>query len=162
MTGRALIIGYGNVLRTDDGVGRHVAERLAVDPRLAGATVLGVHQLTPELALDLSRADLLVLIDAGHGPAAGTHTIERVAGSGRAANNTWSHHLDPAGLIALAEELYGHAPATFVVTVGVESLDAGDRLSPALESALPGILDAVVGLIMDASHSMPAGSLGHA
>jgi hydrogenase maturation protease len=161
MTGRALIIGYGNVLRTDDGVGRHVAERLAVDPRLAAATVLGVHQLTPELALDLSRANLLVLIDAGHGPAAGTHTIERVAGSGRAAS-TWSHHLDPAGLIALAEELYGHAPTAFVVTVGVESLDAGDRLSPALEAALPGVIDAVVGLVTDESHSMPAGNLGHA
>ena len=161
MTGRALIIGYGNVLRTDDGVGRHVAERLAVDPRLAEATVLGAHQLTPELALDLSRADLLVLIDAGHGPAAGTHTIERAAGSGRAAN-TWSHHLDPADLVALAGELYGHAPAAFVVTVGVESLDAGDRLSPALEAALPGIIDAIVELVTEESQGVPAGSLSHA
>jgi hydrogenase maturation protease len=161
MTGRALIIGYGNVLRTDDGVGRQVAEGLALDPRLAAATVLGVHQLTPELALDLSRADLLVLIDAGHGPAAGTCTVERVAGSGRIAD-TWSHHLDPAGLVALAGELYGHAPAAFVVTVGVESLDAGDRLSPVLEAALPRVVDAVVGLVTEEAQGVPAGDAGHA
>ena len=32
----SLVIGYGNPLRSDDGVGWHVAERLADDPRLAG------------------------------------------------------------------------------------------------------------------------------
>ena len=48
-----LVIGYGNVLRSDDGVGWHVTERLASDARFASVTVLQRHQLTPELALDL-------------------------------------------------------------------------------------------------------------
>ena len=59
-----LVIGYGNPLRGDDGAGWKAAELLAEDPRLAGAVVLARHQLTPELADDVSRASLVVLVDA--------------------------------------------------------------------------------------------------
>ncbi len=60
MTRKALIIGYGNVLRSDDGIGWHVAERLAADARFDDVTILQRHQLTPELALDVSRDRLEV------------------------------------------------------------------------------------------------------
>jgi hydrogenase maturation protease len=146
LTERALVVGYGNLLRTDDGVGRYVAERLAGDARLARATVLGVHQLAPELALDISQADLVVFIDAGQGPASGDFTIRRLERT-EDAGTTWSHHLEPAGLLAVADELYGHAPEAWVVAVGVESVEVGDRLSPAVEAALPGIVDAIAELI---------------
>ena len=95
MTQGVLIVGYGNALRTDDGLGWHAAERLAGDPRLAGATVLRRHQLTPELALDISLADLVVLVDASHGPAAGTFTVTPVARAG-APGMSWTHHLSPS------------------------------------------------------------------
>ena len=68
--GGVLVIGYGNTLRSDDGVGWVAAALLADDPRLAGdlsragVEVRAVHQLTPELALDFSRASLVILIDA--------------------------------------------------------------------------------------------------
>lgn len=145
MINRVLVIGYGNTLRTDDGAGRQVAERLAIDPRLAGAAVMQVHQLAPELALDVSRADLVVLVDAGHGPAAGRFTLDRVRRDG-GSGTTWSHHLDPSSLLALADELYGHAPVTFLVTVGVESMEVGDRLSPRVEAALPEVIDSIAEL----------------
>ena len=31
MTSRVLVVGYGNALRTDDGLGWHVADLLAAD-----------------------------------------------------------------------------------------------------------------------------------
>ena len=79
VTHGALIIGYGNVLRSDDGIGWHVAEHLAADARFDGVTVLQRHQLTPELALDVSRADLVALVDATQDRPAGTFAIERLA-----------------------------------------------------------------------------------
>jgi hydrogenase maturation protease len=145
VTGRALIVGYGNALRMDDGVGWHAAERLADDPRMGGAVVLRRQQLTPEIALDVSRASVAVLIDARHGPPAGTVTVERVERSGD--GTTWSHHLGPGTLVALAEELYGRAPAVFVVSVGVESLEIGEQLSAAVEAALAAVVDAVVAIV---------------
>ena len=57
--GGALVIGYGNPLRGDDGFGCSAAGLLAADPRLDGATVLGRHQLTPELATDIAGASLV-------------------------------------------------------------------------------------------------------
>ena len=146
MTHGALIIGYGNVLRSDDGVGWHIAERLANDPRFDDVTVLQRHQLTPELSLDVSRADVVALVDASQGRAAGMFTIERVAASENAVT-TWSHRLEPATLLTLAQELYGHAPEVYLVSVGVASLDVGDSLSPALEAALPRVVDALAELL---------------
>ncbi len=146
MTDGVLVIGYGNPLRTDDGLGWHAAERLAGDPRLAGMTVVRCHQLTPELALDVSQATLVVLVDASHGRPAGTFSIDRVERAGGGAP-TWSHRLDPPSLVALADAMYGHAPDVFTVSVGVESLALGDGLSPLLDTALPLVVDAVAGLV---------------
>ncbi len=147
MTGDILVIGYGNTLRTDDGVGRHAAERLADDPRLDGVSVIGRHQLTPELALDVSRADLVVFVDASRRRSAGTFTVEPMERTGHRAG--WSHHLDPSSLLDLTEELYGRVPDAFVVSVGVESVLLGDRMTPMVQASLPRLVDAVAELIAD-------------
>ncbi len=141
-----LVVGYGNPLRTDDGIGWRASEVVAADPRLARVAVRSVHQLLPELALDVSLASLVVLIDARVGRAAGSLAVEPVepATSGR---TTWSHHLGPAALGGMAHELYGRVPPMFVVSVGVASLEPGEGLSAVLEGALPRIADTVVGLV---------------
>jgi len=148
VTDEVLVIGYGSALRTDDGLGWHAAERLADDPRLDGVTVIGRHQLTPELALDVSRAALVVFVDASHGPPAGTFTIEWMQAT-TSSGTGWSHILSPSSLVDLARELYGHAPDVVIIRVGVESLRIGDRLSPIVEASLPGLVDAVAELIAD-------------
>jgi hydrogenase maturation protease len=155
MTDGVLVIGYGNPLRTDDGLGWHAAERLASDPRLAGVTVVRCHQLTPELALDVSQATLVVLVDASHGRPAGTFSIDRVERAGGRAP-TWTHRFDPPSLVALADEMYGHAPDVFTVSVGVESLALGDGLSPLLEAALPRVVGAVAELVNSRTGPEPA------
>jgi hydrogenase maturation protease len=147
VTEGVLVIGYGNALRTDDGLGRHAAERLAHDPRLVGATVMSRHQLTPELALDVSRAQLAVLVDARHDVPAGVLSVRAVTRTADA-RPSWSHHLDPASLLALADELYGHVPVMFTVGLGIASLEAGDDLSPAVRAALPTVIDAVADLVL--------------
>ncbi len=157
MTDGALVVGYGNALRTDDGIGPRVAAALAGDPRFAGVTVFARHQLTPELALDVSLARLVVLVDAGHGPLPGAFAIAPIEPTGSGAGAS-SHHLDPETLLALATELYGPVPAAFSIRVGAQSLALGDELTPAVEAALPDVVDALAGLI--AAHAgRPAGPL---
>jgi hydrogenase maturation protease len=156
MSDGALVIGWGNVLRRDDGLGWHAAERLARDPRLARATVLQRHQLTPELALDISRASFVVFVDASRGPAASLAVV-RVTPAAVAAI-PWSHHVDPAILLALARDLYGHAPEAVVVSVGVASVAMGRRLSHVLQRVLPEVVDAVVRLV--AEHDRPGAAIG--
>jgi hydrogenase maturation protease len=148
VTSDVLVVGYGNTLRADDGVGRLAAERLADDPRLDGVRVIGRHQLTPELALDVSRAAMVVFVDASIRPPAGIFTVEPMERTGRQGAG-WSHHLDPPSLLDLAGELYGRVPDAFLISVGVESVLLGDRLSPIVEASLPGLVDAVAELIAD-------------
>jgi Ni,Fe-hydrogenase maturation factor len=59
-----LVIGYGNTLRRDDGVGVRAAEMMAADARFADVEVLTTYQLTPELSLDIATASLVVFVDA--------------------------------------------------------------------------------------------------
>ena len=73
-----LVVGYGNSLRGDDGIGWHAARLLTDDPRLAGARVLACHQLVPELAVDVSRAALVVLVDAAADGDPGAVSVRRV------------------------------------------------------------------------------------
>ena len=112
-----LVVGYGNPLRGDDGVGCHAAGVLAADPRLKGATVLARHQLTPELAADIAGASLVVLVDASvTGGAPGSVAVRSIQPR-RDSPPSWSHHLDPAALAGLAHALYGHVPPMVLVSV---------------------------------------------
>ena len=62
---RSLVIGIGNPLRGDDGIGWRLAARLPARPGLA---VRCRQQLTPELAADLAVVDRLLLLDAWVAP----------------------------------------------------------------------------------------------
>lgn len=158
MNRSALVIGYGNALRSDDGVGWHAAELMSADPRLERVQVLQRHQLTPELALDVSVAAVVVLVDASSTAPAATVTVTRVdpADGG---GSPWSHMLVPATLVALADELYGRAPDVYVVSIGVASFDVGDSLSPEVAGAMPLIVDTVVELLGAQALSSVADSL---
>ena len=154
--GGVLVIGYGNTLRSDDGVGWHAAILLASDPRLgsdpdlADLEVRAVHQLTPELAFDMSRESLVVLIDASVDDPPGAISVRSLpaaqsdAGCGPGAS---SHHVGPGELLAVALELYGSAPALVAVRVGVASMEVGESLSSEVAAALPAIADAVVEIV---------------
>lgn len=145
-TGGVLVVGYGNELRSDDGIGPAVVAHLARDPRFRDVDVRAAHQLTPELALDASGAALLVLVDAAADAPAGEVAVRRLD-PGAAAGDVMTHHVDPAGLVGPARELWGAAPPVVVISVGVASLDVGERLSSAVEAAIPRVADAIVAVI---------------
>lgn len=149
MTGHVVVVGHGNALRCDDGLGWHAAELLADDPRVEGVEVLQRHQLTPELALDISTASLVVLVDASSRLPPGEFSVESVERVELAdgVGSRGSHHFTPETLVALAQELCGRAAEMLVVSCGVQSLEIGDRLSPVVEAALPKLVDTVAEVV---------------
>jgi hydrogenase maturation protease len=146
-----LVVGYGNPLRGDDGVGWHAARLLAGDPRLDGARVLTHHQLAPELAEEISRASLVVLVDASTEGDPGSVRVRKVEPR-PAAPATWSHHLDPKTLAGLAEAIYGATPPMVLVSVCAASFAEGDGLSSTLERALPEVVEVVAGVVTGQQH----------
>lgn len=137
-----LIIGYGNPLRGDDGLGRRAAESLR-ELALPGVTILAVHQLAPELAEDISRAELVVFIDAREGGLPGEWSAEPVA-PGPECAQAFTHEVSPASLIGAARLLYGRAPEGVLFSMTGESFDYREGLSKTVLTALPEMLEAIV------------------
>ena len=145
-----LLIGWGNPLRGDDGVGQAIAaavERWG-QPQLA---VVEAVQLTPELAPLLAGARRVLFVDAEAGAAAitGGWRLEPVPplepGGTTAAwsSQPLSHHASPGVMLMLAETLYGRRPPAWQLLVAAHACGFGCGLSPATEALLPGALAAV-------------------
>ena len=132
-----LIIGIGNTLRGDDGAGPAAAEAL----RKHGLDALAVHQLTPELAERIAAARVVFFLDADARLPAGEVSVVRLA-EGRSAIE---HVATPAAILRLAHEVYGAAPESWLVTMGGESFEIGERLSDAGQRAVAKAVAEVLG-----------------
>jgi hydrogenase maturation protease len=127
-----LVIGYGNELRGDDGVGLKVAAALDA-MKLPGVRVIACHQLTPELAEPLSLAREVVFVDASLEPAADveTRTLDPAA-----AGQIMAHAADPRTLLALARDVFGRFPPAWWLTIPIENIEFGEQLSPVAQRGL--------------------------
>ena len=126
MAADILVIGYGNTLRGDDGIGPAVAEAVAA-LGLPGVRVIVAHQLAPELAADLADARLAVFVDA----AVGGKPVTAVRIEPASAGAVMTHAADPRGLLALCATAYQKCPEAWLVTAAGADFDFRDGLSPA-------------------------------
>ncbi len=142
---RVLIVGYGNPLRGDDGVGPEVARRLAAEFQDPDIEVLTELQLKPELAELMSRAEIAIFIDARAGDQPGEVRIEEVRPG--EPERTFSHQFAPPMLLMTAQVLYSRIPRTFLVSVGGQNFELSEGLSEAVQRAIPEVLATVRRLI---------------
>ena len=143
-----LIIGYGNPLRGDDGVGWRVAEQAAVSLADAPVAVLTVHQLTPELAEPISRAGRVVFVDAAAEGEPGTVNCFGLEDTGQrpVLQPIGSHLTTPDALLAMAGELFGRRPPATMVTIVGESFEVSEALTPVVAAAVPEAVECIVAL----------------
>lgn len=139
---RVLIIGYGNPLRADDGVGWQTARRLAGLLQDEFVETLALHQLTPELAEPISRADLVIFIDASQEGSPGSWKCERLVAN-TTAGNSLAHHFTPESLLAYAQAIFRASPFALVISVAGESFAYHEQLTPSVEKALPQVIEHV-------------------
>jgi hydrogenase maturation protease len=138
---RPLIIGYGNLLRSDDGVGQLVAEELARRDEFCGAGIVSCPQLLPDYAWLVSQAERVLVIDAAANLAPGQTMIQQVKPA--ALVGDVPHEFSPGMVVALAHSLYGNCPPTYLLTVGGENFELGDTLSQNVTACLPAVYDQV-------------------
>lgn len=122
---RLLVIGYGNTLFADDGVGPLIAAQVA-DWCLPGVLALERHELMPELAADLAMTQEAIFIDA-------TLTDKRVSLTrlelGPEPLTALGHALTPRGLLELARVTFGHAPPAWLLAVPGSDFGLGRTVS---------------------------------
>lgn len=143
-----LVIGLGNPLMGDEGIGWHVARRLAGDPRLpdtveviSGGTDLLRH------AGPIEGRRRVVVIDAiqEDGQAGSVSILDEdfPALDGRQQH---AHHLSAVQAIGLLRMI---TPVRFTLLgISISSAAVNSQLSPALAARMPAILDRVLQELM--------------
>ncbi len=139
-----VIIGYGNPLREDDGLGWRAADLLASHSGLGAAEIIQRHQLLPELAGDLAEASVVVFLDAAMDLSPGEVHCDRVEAESL---NGGSHQFGPSQLLGLALDLNGCGPTAYLIRGGVCKTDLGDQLSKVGCRCAEAMADAAITLL---------------
>jgi hydrogenase maturation protease len=140
-TTKALIIGYGNPDREDDGVAWHVLQgvaehlgRTGPDLETGGLDQLGqwpdllfVWQLAPELAELIADYDYVCFVDAHTSDYPEDLRFDTVEAGYQA--SPFTHHMTPQTCLMLAERLHGHVPQAIVVSARGHRFGFSNELS---------------------------------
>lgn len=142
MNRRVLILGIGNPIRQDDGLGLYCID-LMKNSRSEGKSKLvdymAVHQLDVIHSEIFARYSLLILIDADalNGPE--SVRIEEIEPEAKGHPFT-SHIGSVSDILALTRRLHGTSPKTYLVAVRGASFEVGEGLSPtALHNAVEAV-----------------------
>ncbi|OPZ25662.1 MAG: hypothetical protein BWZ02_02358 [Lentisphaerae bacterium ADurb.BinA184] len=123
----ALVIGFGNPGRLDDGLGPALAAAVG-RAGLEGVTVDSDYQLTVEDACALAGHEVVIFADADVGTPAPFY-FERVAGE-PAPLGFSSHSVSPRTVVGLAEALFDARPDCYLLGIrGYDFDEFGERLS---------------------------------
>jgi hydrogenase maturation protease len=140
---KTVVLGLGNILHSDDGLGARAAERLKSDARLPdNITVIEGGTLGLELLPDLwDCSDLLVLDAVDVGATIGTvvrlsgEQLQRLSGSANV------HQLGVADLLVALRLLARRLPRVLLLGIQPASTDWGCTLSPTVEAAIPSLIE---------------------
>jgi hydrogenase maturation protease len=138
-----LVIGYGNTLRRDDGSGPRVAEAVE-ELHLPGVRTIVSQQLSPEQADPISRAGIVIFVDAAVDRTDGVHFRKLEPGE---TTQLMAHAADPRTMLALARDVFGRAPEAWWLTIPAIHLGFGTDFSPAAEAGFHTALEAIQKLV---------------
>jgi hydrogenase maturation protease len=146
---RVLIIGYGNSLRGDDGLGWQAAYALEQEGCGEEVEIIACHQLTPELAEPMSQAEFVIFVDARWDGTPGSCAHQTVVPRS-AEPGSFSHACDPAALLAWGKDLFGGCPRAVMLSVTGESFAHGEGLSPRVLAVLPVLRERIRSMVAQA------------
>ncbi len=141
------VLGLGNLVHTDDGVGVHAIQKLQRDPRVRSNAVLldgGTQGLSllPHIA-GFPRLLVIDAVDVGEKPG----TVVRFDGKaldglpGKAS----IHQLGFADMMIALKLMGDELPEVVVMGVQPLSTEWSAELTPPVKEALPSLIDAVIG-----------------
>ena len=151
---KVVVLGLGNILHSDDGVGPQAIGRLRQDPRvldnvslIEGGT-LGLELLT--YIWDCSYLLVLDAVDVGQPPGTlvrmSSQELQALPGRGSV------HQLGVADLLVALRVLAKQTPEVVLLGVQPASTEWGTELSPAVAAVLPALADAAIAEVSRRAH----------
>jgi hydrogenase maturation protease len=136
-----LVIGYGNTLRKDDGIGRYVVEHLSPQPYLK---VLSVHQLTPELAADIAEVKGVIFVDV---VISSETKVQTQLLTPNLNPSSFGHSLHPEALLSLTQTLYQTIPVAWWVLIPGQDFAFGESFSEQTQACIPEAMEILENLL---------------
>ena len=125
---KALIVGYGNPDREDDGVAWHILRALTTklglpspesyEDEFPESTLIQFAfylQLTPEMAEDISEYEYVCFVDAHTGNI--PEPVRLIDVESEFQRSPFTHHLTPQSLLSMCETIYGKKPQAALLSV---------------------------------------------
>jgi hydrogenase maturation protease len=145
---RVLIIGYGNPLCGDDGVGWLVAssveETLKKESYYDRVEIITSQQLLPEHAEDISRHDMVIFVDACCDRKVGVVNCHQVEALQTTDTEGMNHQMDPASLLAYAKTLYDASPDALLYTIGGLAFDFGESMTRPVKHSAQFVVESII------------------
>ncbi len=144
-----LVIGYGNSLRSDDGIGQIVAIAINTasqselsEMKLKELTAIATHQLTPELAEKIIQFEQIIFIDAEVN--SDRIKIKEIEVNRLNSKNNWTHHINAEFLIHLVNYLYQKTPKTWLITIPIKNIELGEEISKEVKKEADKVIKYIV------------------
>jgi hydrogenase maturation protease len=131
----SLILGYGNLLRGDDGIGWKAAAAMEAEFSSEHLVVITAHQLMPEMAETVSHFSRVLFLDAAHTGQPGEIRKQTLSRSTESRLPGFTHEFSPPVLLALAYRLYAAEPEAALLTLTGENFDLQEGFSAPIEAA---------------------------
>ncbi|MHC4664467.1 MAG: hydrogenase maturation protease [Planctomycetota bacterium] len=152
------IVGLGNLLLSDDGVGIHAVRQLQKDPP-EGVAVAEVGTAALRAQELLGQADIVIAIDAveAHGRPGSVYRFD--AKDALRPRQASLHDLGIIGVLRLLPER--SRPEVTILGVEPQIVDYGIELSPAVHAALPQVIEVACKIaeeVKQRGHQPPAHS----
>lgn len=136
-SGKTLLFAIGNSGRNDDGLGWEFAHQIE-QRRLFDGEIHYRYQLQVEDAELVSKAGLVIFVDAYHGELSEGYRWEKIIPAILFEFST--HALSPASVLYLSRELYGSEPEAWILMIEGREWELVQGLSPSalqhLENAI--------------------------
>ena len=135
-----IVIGIGNELRGDDGIGARVVDAI---PSRADLETMTVHQLVPELAEKIQRARRVLFVDASLGDEL---CLTQLASSD---HRGLGHACSPTALLGWTRLAYDREPESWLLSIPGSSFEFGEDPSPRTAAYLPEALERIESWLSD-------------
>jgi hydrogenase maturation protease len=156
---RTIIIGYGNIDRSDDGVAyeiinlvrQNLGQKILEDGDTGLEKLKGeidsvfLPQLVPEIMELLTGYAQIIFVDAHAGADMKDLNCSKV--TPQYVSSTFTHHMTPDALLAFLKTLYQHEPEAYIVSVRAHDFDFKRSFSPKTQSLLRPASDKIIELL---------------
>jgi len=156
---RTIIVGYGNIDRSDDGVAYGIINlvRQALGQKILEDEDTGLEkldgeidsvflpQLVPDIMELLTGYEQIIFVDAHAGADMEDLNCSKV--TPQYVSSTFTHHMTPDVILAFLKTLYQHEPEAYIVSVRAHDFDFKRSFSPKTQSLLRPASDKIIELL---------------